>query len=142
PRLHHTTTVPLHPVHTDTARTIRILCMPYFGRATLAALLEALADVPLGARTGRHVLAAIDRMQEPSAPSPAVGGAARQLLAHVSYVQAVCWITACLADALQFAHERGLVHFDLKPSNVLLATDGPPLVLDFLLSPAPLRPGV
>src|SRR5687768_5888968 len=62
------------------------------------------------------------------------------MLAHVSYVQAVCWITACLADALQFAHERGLVHLDLKPSNVLLAADGQPMLLDFHLAREPVRP--
>jgi tetratricopeptide (TPR) repeat protein len=63
------------------------------------------------------------------------------MLGHASYVQAVCWITSCLADALRFAHERGVVHLDLKPSNVLLASDGQPMLLDFHLArgPGPLR---
>jgi tetratricopeptide (TPR) repeat protein len=62
------------------------------------------------------------------------------MLANVSFVQAMCWITASLADALQFAHERGIVHLDLKPSNVLLATDGQPMLLDFHLAREPIRP--
>ncbi len=34
-------------------------------------------------------------------------------------------------DALEAAHEQGVVHRDLKPSNVLLGRDGRPRVMDF-----------
>jgi tetratricopeptide (TPR) repeat protein len=47
---------------------------------------------------------------------------------------------ACMADALQYAHERGLLHLDLKPSNVLLAADGQPMLLDFHLARGPIQP--
>ena len=33
-------------------------------------------------------------------------------------------LIARLAEALQYAHERGVVHRDVKPSNILLAEDG------------------
>jgi WD40 repeat protein/tetratricopeptide (TPR) repeat protein len=39
-----------------------------------------------------------------------------------------------LAEAVQHAHERGVVHRDLKPGNVLLALDGSPKVSDFGLA--------
>jgi serine/threonine protein kinase len=147
-RLQHTNIVPLYSAADDARRRVRVLCMPYFGRATLASLLETVAGVPPGARTGGHVLAAIDRVRDPSSATatlddaaPAPSGAVRQMLASVSFVQAMCWITASLADALQFAHERGVLHLDLKPSNVLLARDGQPMLLDFHLARGPVAPG-
>ena len=40
-------------------------------------------------------------------------------------------IAAQVADALQQAHERGVVHRDIKPENILIAPDGRPVVTDF-----------
>ena len=39
-----------------------------------------------------------------------------------------------VARALQFAHERGVVHRDVKPSNIVVANDGTPTLLDFGLA--------
>jgi len=44
-----------------------------------------------------------------------------------------------VCDAVQFAHEHGILHRDLKPGNVLLREDGEPLVADFGLAKSRLQ---
>jgi tetratricopeptide (TPR) repeat protein len=117
-RLQHTHIVPLYSSHEFPELGLVGLCLPYFGGATLA-------DLPKpGSAAGSQEQKAGADFLERAKPS-----------------EAVCWVGACLADALQYAHDRGLLHLDLKPSNVLIAADGTPMLLDFHLAHPPMAAG-
>jgi tetratricopeptide (TPR) repeat protein len=140
-RLQHSHIVPLYGVQEFPQNGLRGLCQPYFGGATLADLLRALKAVPPRRRRGQDLVEQLTRLHAGAQVGVAAGGPACNFLRGATYVQAVSWLGACLADALQYASERGLVHLDLKPSNVLLAADGQPMLLDFHLASAPLPAG-
>jgi serine/threonine protein kinase len=46
----------------------------------------------------------------------------------------VAQVLGPIASALDYAHARGVVHRDLKPTNILLASDGTPILGDFGLA--------
>jgi len=48
------------------------------------------------------------------------------------------FITVC--DAVNYAHQRGVMHRDLKPSNILVDTNGMPRILDFGLAKQVIEP--
>jgi serine/threonine protein kinase/Flp pilus assembly protein TadD len=140
-RLQHSHIVPLYAALDFPEHGLRALCMPYFGGLTLAGLLERWREQPPARRTGLFFVEALGQVQQSSPVAIPVRGVACRFLAGASYVRAVCWIGAHLADALQYAHERGLLHLDLKPANVLLAADGHPMLLDFHLARPPIPSG-
>jgi len=67
-RLQHTHIVPVHSVCDDPASGLRVLCMPFFGGANLAQVLEAAGGlVPIG-HDGRSLVKALDQISR-SLPS-------------------------------------------------------------------------
>jgi serine/threonine protein kinase len=48
--------------------------------------------------------------------------------------QRAAHIIADMADALQYAHDHGVIHRDLKPSNILIDNEGQPHITDFGLA--------
>jgi serine/threonine-protein kinase len=46
-------------------------------------------------------------------------------------------IVARIAEALQHAHEKGIVHRDVKPANIMILASGEPKIMDFGIAKIP-----
>ena len=68
-----------------------------------------------------------------AAPKEEKPGAHRQETMQLPVEQAVA-IFLKVCSAVEFAHTHGVLHRDLKPGNILLRSDGEPLVADFGLA--------
>jgi serine/threonine protein kinase/predicted Zn-dependent protease len=132
-RLQHTNIVPVYSHRIDPATGLHLLCMPYFGRITLSRVLVELTQDDAGL-SGASLIDALDRLEEAADPPAARRSACRATLAGRSFPQAIAWWGARLAEALEHAHDRGILHRDIKPSNVLVMGEGMPMLLDFNLA--------
>ncbi len=57
-----------------------------------------------------------------------------QSIRNHNYIQNTVELVICIADALDFAHQQGVIHRDIKPSNLLVDSGGKVWVADFGLA--------
>lgn len=136
-RLQHTNIVPIYSTHR--VGTFQVVVMPYFGAATFADAMQVLhthETRPLRAETLASVV--LSKTQQhpatPTTPQPAKPLPILQAWEQRPFTAVVLELAEQLADALQHAHERGIMHRDLKPANILLTDDGRAMLVDFNLA--------
>lgn len=115
-------------------RKLRLLYMQYVAGGTLQAVIEYMRRLPLSQRSGRTLLEVVDACLERRGESPPIESPTRNALAAASWPEIVCWVGVRLASALAYAHDRGVLHRDVKPANVLVSAEGAPKLVDFNVS--------
>jgi serine/threonine protein kinase/Tfp pilus assembly protein PilF len=154
-QLQHSHIVPIYSYHDGVP--YQAVCMPFLGSTTLADVLADIRSHRSFPNSGRDILSTLNDRRKRSTvrhddsnkevalddslprgidplakPRPTITSCLE--LEGMSYVDSILWMGVRLADGLQHAHERGILHRDLKPGNILLTDDGLPMLLDFNLA--------
>ncbi len=112
----------------------RLLCMQYVPGTTLEAVIRTMHGDQDRQWRGASILELLDTINPDAPPFHPAALRERQELGRADSVEAVCWIGARLAEALAYAHEKGVLHRDIKPANILQTRYGRPLLADFNLA--------
>jgi serine/threonine protein kinase len=128
----HIVEIVSHTVVDDGA--FQLICMPFWGGGTLTAVLAAQRQRNRRPTSGLDLLVDLDAIAAPEYPTVRPTRPAREILAGLTYDQALAWVGARLAEALDHAFSCDVAHGDVKPSNILLSADGNPMLLDFNLA--------
>lgn len=127
-RLQHPGIVPIFTVGEEAG--IPYFTMEHVAGCSLAAILQAFDGRRPDQLTGADLVALL-----------LPGGVTQDATSRVKTFDRR-WPAVCLdlitqvAEALQHAHERGILHRDIKPSNILVGPDGRARLLDFGLARA------
>ena len=135
--LHHPNIVPVFAVGSE--RGVHYYAMQFIEGQSLAALLDDLRS-PSGG-VGRPALSAdsggVGRpapSAEPALTTQAGAALSTERVGRKRYFQRVAALIRQGAEALEYAHQMGIVHRDIKPANLLLDRRGELWIADFGLA--------
>ena len=131
--LDHPNIMSVYSVQVDKESNLSAICMPFVGRSTLYDVI----DVAYGQGRPPQQTTVI---LEASRALARRGDRYHQITPRVQLRPGSPFLTGALqlmwqiSDALAHAHERGVLHGDLKPSNIVMSVTGMPMLVDFNLS--------
>jgi len=115
-------------------KRMRLLYMQYVPGGTLQSVLRTLRQTDPSDPEGNVLLRAVRQSLEDRGEFQPTESSLVSRLESYTWPETVCWLGACLARALDYAHRRGVLHRDVKPANVLLTAEGVPKLADFNIS--------
>jgi serine/threonine protein kinase/Tfp pilus assembly protein PilF len=150
-KLHHTNIVPVHAIGEDDAH--HFYAMDLIEGQSLDRVLHQLVDEGSSALLAETVTRAASELPKqllsPAGSKRATTGAkdSTTSLGDTSvgsrpWFDALAKLIAEVADALDYAHGRGVIHRDIKPANLMLSSDGKLCITDFGLARIVQEPGM
>ncbi len=136
--LDHDHIVKIYAEGMDKERELRYIAMQYVRGMDLASVIEKLRKRPVEKLSGADILQVLNLFVRAesasgfSSDAPSID--TTEPLAEMEYREAALWIIAKLATALDYAHRKGILHLDIKPSNIMIQRSGRPLLTDFNVS--------
>jgi len=133
-RMDHENIVRIHGFYPLPEKQLLLISTKYIAGGTLENVIHQVHGNDKQPTSGNDLLTVVDRILSMRDESPPASSAFRQRLSELDWPQTVCWLGAKLADALAHAHQRDVLHRDVKPANVLLSAEGSPMLADFNIS--------
>ena len=113
---------------------LKLLYMQFLPGGTLLGVLRWVRATPVEQRNGQLLLDAVDAAMEEKGEIRPSDSSVRDEIAALTWPETVAWLGRRLAEALDYANTRGVLHRDVKPANVLLTAEGVPKLADFNIS--------
>ena len=115
---------------------LQLLYMQYLEGGTLLDVLQKTKNIPQDQLSGKDFVKFVDQAITERGASPSYESNARLNYNEADWEQTICRIGFCLAEALEYAHQKGVLHRDIKPANVLIGSDCAVKLADFNISAA------